>query len=196
MKRTLPVLLSFIVLSMPIAASAQLQSIVASNTAFALNVYEQLATNEGNIFFSPYSISTCLAMTYEGARGETEAQMAQVLGFGTNQPQFASLFGALQSELEANQETNVLELNIANALWTQEGFPFLPAFLATASNQFQASIGQADFTTNAVGVTQIINNWVAQETHDKIQNILAPGSINADTRLVLANAIYFLGVWT
>lgn len=122
--------------------------------------------------------------------------MSQVLGFGTNQPALASLFGELQSELEATQETNVIELNIANALWTQEGYPFLPDFLETATNQYQADINQANFVTNAVGVTQIINNWVALETQNKIQNILQPGSITANTRLVLANAIYFLGTWT
>ena len=135
-------------------------------------------------------------MTYAGARGETEAQMAQVMGFGTNQPQFASLFGELQAELEANQQTNAMELNIANALWTQEGFPFLPAFLETATDQYQASINQADFITEADAATQDINNWVAQETQNKIQNIVSPGVINPATRLVLANAIYFLGVWT
>jgi serine protease inhibitor len=196
MKPILTVLLSCIVLLMPMAVKAQLQSLVAGNTAFAVNLYGQLATNQGNLFFSPYSISTCLAMTYAGARGNTEAQMSQVLGFGTNQQTFASLFGDLQSELEATQETNVTELNIANALWTQEGFPFLPAFLDTATTQYQASIAQADFITNAVAVTQIINNWVAQETQNKILNILPPGSINSATRLVLANAIYFLGTWT
>jgi serpin B len=196
MKQTLLVLLSLIVLSMPMAAPAQVESLVASNTAFALNLYTELATNSGNLFFSPYSISTCLAMIYAGARGDTEAQMAQVLGFGTNQQQFASLFGELQSELEAEQETNVLELNIANALWTQEGFPFLAAFLETATNQYQASVSQADFITQAAAVTQTINNWAAQKTENKIQNLLPPGFINASTRLVLANAIYFLGVWT
>jgi len=178
------------------AVTAQLQPLVASNTAFALNLYGQLATNQGNLFFSPYSISTCLAMTYAGASGDTEAQMAQVLGFGTNQEQFASLFGELQSELDAIQQTNAIELDIANALWTQVGYPFLSAFLETATNQYQANINQVDFTTEAAAATQEINNWVAQETRNKIQDIVQPGDINVNTRLVLANAIYFLGVWT
>jgi serpin B len=169
---------------------------VAGNTTFALNLYSQLATNSGNLFFSPYSISTCLAMLYAGASGNTEQQMSQVLGFGTNQQQFASLFGELQAELEADQQTNAIELNLANALWVQEGFPFLPSFLETATNQYQANIGQADFISEASEVTDEINNWVAQETWNKIQNIVPPGAINSSTRLVLANAIYFLGVWT
>lgn len=189
-------LLACLLLAGPMSGTAQLQPLVASNTAFALNLYGQLATNPGNLFFSPYSISTCLAMTYAGARGGTAAQMAQVMGFGANQPQFASLFGELQAQLEAAQQTNALELNTANALWTQEGFPFLPAFLETATNQYQASVNQADFVTGANAATQDINNWVAQQTRNKIQNILPSGAINSYTRLVLVNAIYFLGAWT
>ncbi len=196
MKYTLLTVLGFTLVSAPMVGTAQVQSVVDGNTTFALNLYSQLATNSGNLFFSPYSISTCLAMLYAGASGNTEQQMSQVLGFGTNQPQFASLFGQLQAELEADQQTNAIELNIANALWVQEGFPFLPSFLETATNQYQANIGQADFISEASEVTDEINNWVAQETQNKIQNIVPPDAINAATRLVLANAIYFLGAWT
>jgi serpin B len=196
MRQTVVVLVGLAVFAMPMAAPAQVESLVASNTVFAVNLYGQLATNSGNLFLSPYSISTCLAMLYTGARSSTEQQMSQVLGYGTNQPQFAALFGELQAELKAEQETNAIELNIANALWIQEGFPFLPAFLETATNQYQASVAQADFTTQADAVMQTINNWVAQETQNKIQNLLPSGSLNTQTRLVLANAIYFLGVWT
>jgi len=198
MKNTLLALLGFTLVSAPMAGTAQVQSVVDGNTTFALNLYSQLATNSGNLFFSPYSISTCLAMLYAGASGNTEQQMSQVLGFGTNQQEFASLFGELQAELEVDQQTNAIELNIANALWTQEGFPFLAAFLETATNQYQANVNQADFTTPAGddAATQAINDWVAQETRNKIQNIVPPGLINADTVFVLANAIYFLGVWT
>ena len=135
-------------------------------------------------------------MTYAGASGDTEAQMSDVLGFETNQQQFASLYGQLQAELESDQQTNAIELNIADALWTQEGFPFLSSFLETATNQYQANINQINFSTEAGLAIQEINDWVAQETQNKIQNILAPGSINGSTRLVLANAIYFLGAWT
>jgi serpin B len=100
--------------------------------------------------------------------------------------------------VESDQDANQVQLNIANALWTQIGFPFLPSFLATASNQYQATIGQADFT-NATGdaaATQAINDWVAQTTQNLIQDIVPPGEITTNTRIVLANAIYFLGTWT
>lgn len=196
MKNRLLALLGLTLVFAPIAGTPQVQSVVDSNTRFALNLYSQLATRSGNLFFSPYSISTCFAMLYAGASGNTERQMSEVLGFGTNQQQFSSLFGQLQAAIETDQATNAVELNVANALWLQEGFPFLPAFLQTAANQYQANIGQADFLTDASDVTGEINNWVAQETQNKIQNIIPPGYINQNTVLVLANAIYFLGAWT
>src|ERR1017187_3239386 len=141
-KATFP-LVGLTLFSIPSLGPAQVQTVVTGNTAFALNLYSQLATMPGNLFFSPYSISTCLAMLYAGANGNTEQQMSQVLGFGTNQQQFASLYGRLQAELATDQQTNALELDIANALWTQQGFPFLSSFLETASNQYQANLNQA-----------------------------------------------------
>jgi serpin B len=187
--------LSLVLGSAPSARSDQLQSLVDSNTAFGLNLYGQLATNTGNLFFSPYSISTCLAMTYAGARDETEQQMAQVLGFGTNQQQFSSSFGELQREVESMRAQKGIQLKVANALWTQKGFPFLSAFLETAMGQYQANVNQANFVTGANAAMAAINRWVAQQTQDKILNILPPGSFNPLTRLVLANAIYFKGAW-
>jgi serpin B len=188
--------LSFIIGLPPSARSGQLPSLVDGNTAFAVNLYGQLAATPGNLFFSPYSISTCLAMLYAGARGNTGKQMAQVLEFGANQPSFSVSFGELQRQLEAARTPNGLELDLANALWTQEGYPFRPAFLHVARDQYQASVNQADFTTEAAAVTDEVNRWVARETKDKIQNILPAGSLDAMTRLVLANAMYFKGAWT
>ncbi|HXP60261.1 MAG TPA: serpin family protein, partial [Dongiaceae bacterium] len=187
--------LSFLLGSAPGAPSDQVQSLVDNNTAFGLNLYGQLAANPGNLFFSPYSISTCLAMTYAGARGDTAQQMAQVMGFGANQQHFASAYGQLQRELEAARTQKGIELNIADALWTQTGYPFLPAFLRIATDQYQANLNQADFITQADAVRAEVNHWVAQETLNRIQDILPPGSLTALTRLVLANAIYFKGAW-
>ena len=187
--------LSCLLGSAPGARADQVQSLVDGNTAFGLDLYGQLAANPGNLFFSPYSISTCLAMTYAGARGETEQQMGQVLGFGANQQVFATTYGQLQRELEAARTQKGIELNIADALWTQTGYPFLPAFLRTATDQYEANLNQADFITQANVATDEINHWVAQETRNKIQDILPSGSLNALTRLVLANAIYFKGAW-
>ena len=176
------------------AQTVQAGSVVEDNTAFALDLYAHVSRTPGNLFFSPYSISTCLALTYAGARGDTETQMSQVLHFSTDQRQTHSAFGELQRQLDAQKQKGI-QLDIANALWAQQGEPFLPAFLKIARDDYQASVQQADFSTSADVVTREINRWVAQKTEDKIQDILSPGSVNDRTRLVLANAIYFKGAW-
>lgn len=188
-------MLSSIFGSAPRAQSAQTQALVQGNNAFAFDLYARLRTAPGNLFFSPYSISTCLAMTYAGARGETQTQMARVFHFPPgDQAQVHSAFGELQRLLgEAAKEG--IELNIANALWAEKNPPLLPAFLQIARNEYQANINQADFRTGAESARAEINQWVAHQTKDKIQEILPPGSIDAMTRMVLANAIYFKGTW-
>ena len=105
------------------------QAVVDGNTAFACDLYAQLRNSPGNLFFSPYSISTALAMTYAGARDSTEAQMAQVLHFGKSQPRLHSAFGALQRQFNQANSQKGIELNIANALWAQKDHAFLPTFL-------------------------------------------------------------------
>lgn len=187
--------LGCVLLFEPLTSTAQVQSLVASNTAFALSLYQQLATNSGNLFFSPYSISTCLAMTYAGARGNTETQMSQVLRFSKDQKRLHSSFRELQRQLNDAEKQKCIQLDIANALWAQKGEPFLPAFLKTARNDYQANVNQADFKTEADAAAREINGWVAQKTRNKIQDILAPGAVDSATRLVLANAIYFKGSW-
>jgi len=180
---------------LPLPARAQTNSLSAGNTAFALDLYAQLKSGEGNLFFSPYSISTCLAMTYAGACGETEAQMARTLHFETDQGKFHAEFGKLQNELNAIQEKKDVELNIANGLWGQEGHPFLPAFLDTATKMYEAKLKQVDFRTDAEPARKEINDWVSDKTKGKITDLIAPGVLNPGTRLVLVNAIYFKGAW-
>src|SRR5580765_3351622 len=182
--------------SPPEARSAQTQSLVEGNTAIALDLYGQLKTGSGNLFFSPYSISTCLAMTCAGARAETEKQMGLALHFEKNQRQLHSAFGELQRQLSEASRQQGVELSIANALWTQKDPPLLPAFLQIANGEYQANVSQADFRTGAEEARDKINRWVAQKTKDKIQSNLPPGSLTDLTRLALVNAIYFKGVWT
>ncbi len=186
-------MLSFIFGSKPTAQSAPAQSVVDGSSAFALDIYAQLKATPGNLFFSPYSISTALAMTYAGARGNTEKQMGQVLHFG--KPQVDSAFGTLQRQLNEASKQQGIELNVANALWAQKGHPFLPDFLGIAKGEYQANVNQADFKTAAEPARSEINKWVAQRTKEKIQDLLPPGSLDSSTRLVLANAIYFKGLW-
>ena len=182
--------------SIGLAANVQASptgSLVANNTAFALDLYAQLRGEPGNLFFSPYSISTALAMTYAGARGNTETQMSRVLHFKKGNAQLHSSFGELQRQLNDAQKMGNIQLDIANALWAQKDEPFLPAFLKIAQDDYQANVNQADFKTDAAAGE--INRWVAQKTKDKIQGILASDSLNEYTRLVLVNAIYFKGAW-
>jgi len=173
-------------------------ALVAGNTAFALDLYARLKNAEGNLFFSPYSISTCLAMTYAGARGSTATQMARTLHFNTNhtnQNQLAASFGALQRQFSDAEKKKGLELNIANGLWAQKDHPFLPAFLEVATKAYQANLQQTDFRTQAEPAREAINDWVSQKTKGKIADLLQPGVVNEATRLVLVNAIYFKGQW-
>ena len=171
------------------------QALVEGNTAFACDLYAQLRSSPGNLFFSPYSISTALAMTYAGARGDTEAQMAQVLHFEKSQQGLHSTFGALQRQFSQANKQKGIELSIANALWAQKGHPFLPAFLKIGQGEYQASLKLADFMTGAEPARSEINGWVARQTKDKIKDILPPNSLDSSTRLVLADAIYFKGAW-
>lgn len=177
------------------AQSAPSQSAIDGNTAFALDLYRELKTAPGNLFFSPYSISTCLAMTYAGARGDTEKQMGRVLHLDQDQQKIHAAFGALQRQLAEASNQKGIELSIANSLWAQKGHSFLPAFLTVAKDNYLANVNQAEFVTEAESARSEINQWVAQMTKNKIQIILPPGSLDNLTRLVLANAIYFKGIW-
>ena len=172
-----------------------IESLAGSNTTFALDLYARLKATDGNLFFSPYSISTCLAMTYAGARGDTAAQMAQTLRFDTNQLKLAASFGELQKQLNSEQEKKGIELNIANGLWGQKDHFFLPAFLDVAKQSYEANLKQADFRTHADTARKEINDWVDHKTKGKITDLIQPGVLGQATRLVLVNAIYFKGHW-
>ncbi len=166
-----------------------------ADTQFALDIYAHLKTRPGNLFFSPYSISTCLVLSYSGAAGDTRKQMAEVLHLPPNQQTVNAAVEQLQQALDQAQAQHGVELRIANALWAQEGHPFLPAFLELARTQYQASVKQADFKTSSASAIEAINRWISERTEGKIPSMLGPGSLNDATRLVLANAIYFKGAW-
>lgn len=186
----------------PQAPNSEIESLVSGNTAFALDLYRQLGQEKsGNFFYSPYSISLALAMTYAGARGETEKQMAQTLHFTLPQGQLHPAFNALdlhfaslgQGAQGANGEG--FRLNIANALWGQRDFPFLNEFLDTLAQNYGAGIRLLDFSRDPEASRQTINRWVSDQTEEKIQNLIPPGVIDPLTRLVLTNAIYFNAAW-
>ena len=174
---------------------ALIKALAKGNSAFALNLYRKLAARQGNLFVSPFSISTALAMTYAGARGDTEAQMAQAMRFGPERGQTHSAFKALIEDLNARQEKGSYELNVANALWGQEGLGFLEEFLDLTRENYGAGLQEVDFEGDTEAARQTINEWVEKETNEKIKDLIQRGMLTPATQFVLTNAIYFKGDW-
>jgi serpin B len=171
------------------------QTVVEGNTAFALELYRALRKDDGNLFLSPYSISTAFAMTYGGARGDTARQMAETLHFCLDQKQLHPAFGRLRSELNAVQKKGGVQLHTANSLWPHKDYPFLKEYLALTKKFYGASIRSVDYKTAGEEARTRINEWVEKETEEKIKDLIQPGVLTPLTRLVLVNAIYFKGNW-
>jgi serpin B len=168
--------------------------VVAGNTDFALALYGKLTDNStGNLFFSPYSISTALVMVYAGAQGQTQTQMAETLNFTLPADRLADAFGGLQKQF-VRKDTRGYQLYLANALWLQKGAPFLQGFLDLTA-PFDAGRYQVDFVGETEKSCQKINFWVQEQTKNKIKDLIPPSSIDGNTNLVISNAIYFKGQW-
>lgn len=180
----------------PAATAQQKAAVAEAGNRFALDLYARLRAQEGNLFFSPYSIATALTMTYAGAREETAAQMARVLHLPAEEAQLHSTVAALKGDIERTGAAEGCQLNIANAMWGQEGFGFLPDFLSLLDQSYGARLTELDFARGTEAARRTINDWVEQQTNGKIKDIIAPGVLDALTRLVLTNAIYFKGDWT
>ena len=183
----------------PAAGPEDLSGLADGNAAFAFDLYRTLRGEDGNLFFSPYSISTALAMTYAGAAGDTASQMAAALHFtlpaGRLHPALNAYALDLQARAEQATDGTPFELSIANSLWGQEGFPFLDAFLDLLAENYGAGMRLVDYQNDAEGARKAINDWVSEETRDRIKDLIPQGAIDAMTRLVLANAIYFKAGW-
>jgi len=172
------------------------QQLVEQNTNFALALYKTLAKEErGNLFLSPYSISSALAMTYAGARGETEKQMAKTLRLSKEQAVVHPAFAEIASKLAAINATGNVEITTANALWLQQDFKVLDAYLATIRAQYRGQLFPVNFIEAAETARQQINTWIEEQTKQKIRELLPAGSVSELTRCVLTNAIYFKGKW-
>ena len=184
--------------------------VAQGNNGFAVELYRQLRTGEGNLFFSPYSISTALALAYAGARGRTQEQMAEVLCLPTSadglrkrgtsgEPmtpeQFAQAFGRIIQDLNARGGQGKYELRVANALWGQKDYEFLKPFIRLGEKQYGGKLQSVDFTGATEKARRTINSWVEKQTNDKIKDLIGPGTLDAMTRLVLTNAVYFKGNW-
>lgn len=188
----------------PVSVSAQepgeeaglLPAVVSGNSEFAFDMYKTLsAVDEGkNILFSPLSISTALSMTYAGARGNTEKQIAEVMHFDLPQVDQHAAFALLSKKLQA-PDAKGYQLKVANSLWGQRDFPFTADFLALIEKHYDGGFNVVDFAGDTEGSRQIINRWVEQNTADKIKDLLQKDNLSSLTRLVLTNAVYFKGDW-
>ena len=189
--------ISVAMVTMPVEANgaARTEALVKGNTAFALDLYSELKEEEGNLFFSPYSISTALAMTYAGARENTEKQMAQVLHFTMPQCRLHPTFASMEAALKTIQEKGDVELRVANALWPQEDYEFLQSFLKLTEKYYGSAVTPLDYKTAHEAARRTINAWVEEKTNSKIKDLIPEGLLDVLTRLVLTNAIYFKGNW-
>lgn len=177
------------------ATAATVREVVAGNTAFALDLYRRTKADQENLFFSPYSISTALAMTYAGARGQTEKEMSQVLHFTLPQTQLHREFAELAERFAQIERQKQNRLIVANSLWCEQRYPFLEPFLDLNRQHYRAELRLMDFAGKPEPSRKEINAWVERQTHDRIRDLLHPGQIDPLTKLVLCNAIYFKGIW-
>lgn len=166
------------------------KSIVEANNQFAIELYKKLKGENGNVFFSPFSVFDALSMTYAGARGETEKQMANVLHITLPQNSFHRAFSNVMKKIKADGQS-VESFNIANALWCQKNFHFLQDFLSLVKKYYDGDAFNVDFSKPET--IKEINDWVSDQTHGKINKII--GKIDSLTRLIITNAIYFKGKW-
>lgn len=179
----------------PDVSSADISSLSDGNSAFAVDMYKKLTVNTGNVFFSPYSISIALAMTWGGARNQTEQDMAATLHFPFPQAQLCAAFNALDLALLRHAQTSGFELHIVNQLWGEKTYSFLPDYLKLVSVNYGAAMRLLDFINNPDPSRIVINTWVADSTSQRITDLIPQGDIDATTRLVLTNAIYFKAQW-
>jgi serpin B len=169
-------------------------TVVAANNEFAIDFYKEVtATESGNVFFSPWSLESALAMTYEGAKGQTAEEMASVLKIpeelSVRGPAFARLFNQI------NAPSKEYMLSTANALWVEKTYNLLESFTDTVSSYYGGGANDVDFKNDADAARLIINAWVEEKTYDKIKDLIPPGMVDSMTRLVLTNAVYFKGDW-
>ena len=170
-----------------------IKDVANANNKFAFDLYFQLDKSEsGNLFYSPYSISAALAMTYEGAKGQTADEMKSVFHFSESnilRPNFAAIYN------DINKGAKDYELKTGNALWVQQDFPFLTDYKNRVEKYFGGKAANLDFINESEKSRQTINSFIGEQTNNKIKNLIPTGFLNTMTRLVLTNAIYFKGTW-
>ena len=183
----------------PSIPEGDLPALVDGGNGFGLALYQVLRQEEGNLFYSPFSISLALAMAYAGARGQTEQEMAQALRFTLPQDRLHPAFNALLLDLDRRAEEaddEAFQMSIANSIWGQRDYAFLQEYLDVLARNYGAGMRLADFMNAPEEARVAINDWVSEETEERIQDLIPEGVIDTLTRLVLANAIYFKASWS
>lgn len=185
----------------PNVSIEELATLSGDNADFAWAFYREIIKPGENLFFSPHSLSIALAMTWAGARGTTETEMAEAMRFRLGQERLHVAFNGLDLELGSRAEASGNDgplpfvLNVTNALFGQVGFAFLDAFLDTLAQHYGAGMRLMDFINETEASRVAINAWVSEQTNERIQELIAPGIITVATRLVLVNAIFFTASW-
>lgn len=178
----------------PPAGVVDVAEVVKNNNQFAFDLHAVLAREPGNLFYSPYSIASAFGMVYAGARGVTADEIAKTLHFPVDEKRLHPMFASLREKIHAQQGKGC-EIANANGLWVQKGYSLQPSFLQTAKSSYDAEAREVEFEADAASARQAVNDWVSERTRGKIKEILDPADLDAKTRLVLANAIYFKGDW-
>ena len=185
----------------PEVDKTDLATAVDSNNAFAFDLYQTLRQTGTNLFYSPYSISEALAMTYAGARGETEKDMAEALNFTLSQDRLHPVFNSLDLQLKQRgqgakgKDEEGFRLHVVNAIWGQKDYEFLVQFLDVLAQNYGAGLRILDFINETEQSRVTINKWVSDQTEERIKDLVPEGVIDQLTRLVLTNAIYFNAAW-
>lgn len=188
------------------AVLTEVRDLVSDQNGFVADFYRQLAgEEEGNLFYSPYSLYTALAVAYAGASGNTAAQFHEVMNIGAPADRFHANLNSLDLTLlndsvmpgaaEDGENGSRPILSVANGLWIQDGLEVRPRFIDTVTSNYDIGLQQLDFKKYPDGAVEAINRWVEEATQGKIEQVVSPESITDDTVLIITNAVYFKGDW-
>ncbi len=171
----------------------EFDTVVGANNQFAFDLYSEYKSEKGNIFFSPYSISTALTMTYEGAKGKTAEEIQAVLCIPKDDE--IRRLESVKIYNQINRDSEDYKLSTVNALWAQKSYKFLEGYINNVEEYYGGKTTNLDFIKDTEKSRVTINDWIEDQTNDKIKNLIPRGAVNSLTRLVLTNAIYFKGTW-
>ena len=190
---SLALLASGLLFLCPIVFAQDVSSVVNANNQFGFKLYSQYKSNKGNIFLSPYSISSAVAMAYEGARGKTADEIQSVFGFPKDESLRRNSFLEINNLI--NKKNKQYILYTANALWAQKDYPFSGGYFNLIKDYYSGKTTNLDFIHQAAESCLTINNWVAEQTNNRINDLISPDTLNPFTRLIITNAVYFKGFW-